>query len=408
MVLVTSVLLAACSTPSDSPGAESSPTGVSPSPQTTSSGGPAAPAGTDAPPAETPPPLALEAVASGLADPISVTATPDGWLLVNERGGRIVAIDPTSGETSIALDISDRVLGQGEQGLLGLALHPEWPAVGRAFVHYSSREGGATVLSEFAAVADGATPVLEAASEQVLLTHEQPFPNHNGGQLAFGPDGYLYLGLGDGGAGGDPLGNGQNPHTLLGAILRLDVSSPAEYTIPPDNPFADGEAGAPEVFLYGLRNPWRFSFDRATDLLWVADVGQNAYEEIDRVDPTRDAGANLGWAITEGAHCFATEACDTDGLLMPVSEYGRDQGCSVSGGHVYRGTAIPDLAGWYIFGDYCSGLLFGLRSDVTQLTPPTVLVETDANISAFGEDVDGELYVADIGSGTLYRIVAED
>lgn len=361
--------------------------------------------------ADDPPPLALEVVADGLADPIGVAAAPGGWLLVNERAGRAVAIHPGRGERSIAFDIGDRVLGEGERGLLGLVLHPDWPEDGRAFVHYSDRNGD-TVLSEFTGTQDGdAAPVLDPASEQVLLTVEQPFPNHNGGQLAFGPDGYLWFGLGDGGSGGDPLGNGQNPFALLGSILRLDITEPGAYTVADDNPFADGSGGAPEVYLYGLRNPWRFSFDPETGLLWIADVGQGAYEEIDRIDPAADAGANLGWNLMEAAHCFADAGCSSDGLIVPLAEYGRDQGCSVTGGYVYRGDAIDGLRGWYVFSDYCTGLLFGVRSDAEapadgSALAPRVLLETGRSVSSFGTDSDGELYLTDIGGGTLSRIVA--
>ncbi len=351
-----------------------------------------------------PPALALEPVATGLASPINIAGVPDGRLLVNERDGRVVVVDPSSGATATALDISDRVLGQGEQGLLGLALDPEWPEDPSVYIHYTD-DGGHTVFSEFTTTS--VEPLeIDPATERVLLQLDQPFPNHNGGQLAFGPDGHLYLGLGDGGAGGDPFGNGQNPETLLGSILRLDVGGAGDepYAIPPDNPFVDG-GGAPEVFLYGLRNPWRFSFDRATDELWIADVGQNAYEEVDRVDPVVDAGGNLGWNIMEASHCFADADCSSDGLIGPVTEYGRDLGCSITGGHVYRGTAVAGLAGWYLFSDFCSGILMGIRSDVDELTPPRILVEMGISPSTFGVDVDGELFVADIAGGGIYRIV---
>jgi len=355
--------------------------------------------------------VALETVAEGLAAPIGTASAPGGWVLVNEQAGRVVAVHPGRGERGTTLDIRDRVLGEGERGLLGLTLHPDWPDDGRAFVHYSDRNGD-TVLSEFTGSQDGdAAPILDPAAERVLLAVAQPFANHNGGQLAFGPDGYLWFGLGDGGSGGDPLGHGQNPSTLLGAILRLDVSEPGGYTIPGDNPFADGAGGAPEVFLYGLRNPWRFSFDPDTGALWIADVGQNAYEEIDRIHPEADAGANLGWNLMEAAHCFADAACSSDGLVLPVTEYGHDLGCSVTGGHVYRGGAIDGLRGWYLFSDYCSGLLFGIRSDAEvpadgSALAPRILLETGRSISSFGTDEDGELYVTDIGGGLLSRIVA--
>ena len=365
--------------------------------------------------ADEPPTLALEEVAR-VDQPVSIAATADGFLYVNERRGRVIAVEPTSGVTEVVLDITDRVGSAGsEQGLLGFALHPEFRGPNlRAFVHYTDR-GGNTVLSEFS-VTDFPRPArFDAATERVLLRVAQPFANHNGGQLAFGPDGYLWFGLGDGGSGGDPQGNGQNRSALLGKILRLDVDADPtgdrEYAIPEDNPFANGTDGAPEVFLYGLRNPWRFSFDRQTGQLWIADVGQNALEEIDRVDPVADAGANLGWNQMEASACYLA-GCSTDGLLLPVAEYGRDQGCSVTGGYVYRAAAIEGLAGWYLFSDYCTGLLFGARSDVPipgageRAAAPRVLLETGANVTSFGEDADGELYLADHGSGTIYRIVA--
>jgi glucose/arabinose dehydrogenase len=326
----------------------------------------------------------------------------------------VIAVDPATGESAIVVDLADRVIGSGEQGLLGLALHPEWPEVPRAFVHYSDRAtGGDTAVSELAGTPGDADspPTLDAASEQVLLRVEQPFPNHNGGQLAFGPDGFLYLGLGDGGSANDPFGHGQDTSSLLGSILRLDVGTPGTASAPADNPFVSGDGGAPEVFLYGLRNPWRFSFDPDTGLLWIADVGQDAYEEVNVIDPTTQGGANLGWNVMEGAHCFREASCSADGLTLPLAEYGRDLGCSVTGGYVYRGGAIPELRGWYLFGDYCTGRIFGVPSDAAPapegaaLAPLTVL-ESGVQISSFGEGADGELYVADLGGGALYRVVA--
>lgn len=355
---------------------------------------------------DTPPPLAMQTVGEDFAAPIGLAPAPGGWLIVNEQGGRAVALDPSNGETATTLDISDRTASGGERGLLGLVLHPDWPNDDRAFVHYSGSDGG-TVLSEFhGSQADGAPPTLDPGSEVVLLTQAQPFGNHNGGQLAFGPDGQLWMALGDGGSGGDPLGSGQDPTTLLGSILRLDVSTAGAYAIPDDNPFADGREGAREVYLFGLRNPWRFSFDAATGLLWIADVGQGAHEEVNRLDPG-DAGANLGWNTMEGAHCFQARDCSTDGLVLPVAEYGRDVGCSVTGGHVYRGPAIDGLRGWYLMADYCSGRLMGVRSDTdaSSVAAPLVLLETDARVSAIGADNRGELYVADLATGRISRIV---
>jgi glucose/arabinose dehydrogenase len=407
--LLLTLLLAACATPSPStaPSAASGPPSRSAAPEpTTTPSGSAVSSGE--PIAADPPPLALEEVATGLDAPISITVSPDGWLLVNERMGRVIAVDPESGSTEVALDISDRVIGQGEQGLLGLALHPNWPDDPRAYVHYSSLEGdGDTVLSEFRVTDDPLPPRLDPTTERVLLTVDQPYVNHNGGQLAFGPDGFLYMGLGDGGSGGDPHGNGQNPDVLLGKILRLNVDGDGGYAIPPENPFADG-GGAPEALLIGLRNPWRFSFDRETGLLWIGDVGQSLVEEIDRVDPVADAGANLGWNVMEGSQCFSEENCSADGLTLPVAEYGHDLGCSVTGGYVYRGDAIPDLRGWYLFSDFCTGTLFGIPSDTEGVIGPRTLFDPGFSVSTFGEDPDGELYVADLGGGKIYRIVAGD
>ncbi len=418
-----SLLLAACGTPSPSPSvpAPRSPVATaapqSPLQSTTEAAG--SPGVEPSPPiAAEPPPLALEEVAGGLSAPINITPTPDGWLLVNERGGRVVAVDPETGATSLVVDLSDRIRAGGEQGLLGLALHPDWPATARAFVDYTDRNGD-TVVSELQATDLPAPPRLDPSTERVLLQVDQPYDNHNGGQLAFGPDGYLYISLGDGGAGGDPHGNGQDPSTLLGSILRIDIEAPDDtpdadslpYGIPADNPFGSDDAARPEVFLYGLRNPWRFSFDRATDEMWIGDVGQNAYEEIDRLNPATDGGANLGWNVMEGLHCYAGEGCSSDGLVLPVTEYGRDLGCSVTGGFVYRGEAIEGLTGWYLFSDYCSGLLFGIPSDAE---PPAAgeavelrrLLETGLGVSTFGQRTDGELYLADINGGRIYRIVA--
>jgi glucose/arabinose dehydrogenase len=408
LLLVVALAACATATPSAAPSGTLEPAATAAGAESSSPEPTAAATDTpnEAPIADDPPPLALAEVVGGLASPINVTATPDGWLLVNEQVGRVIAVDPGSGETEVSLDITDRVLSAGgEQGLLGLALHPEWPDDPRAYVHYSGRNGGGTVLAEFRVTDDVLPPTFDANTERVLLTVDQPFSNHNGGQLAFGPDGYLYLGLGDGGSGGDPNGNGQNPGALLGKILRIDVEGDP-YAIPPGNPYADG-GGAPEAFVTGLRNPWRFSFDRATGLLWIGDVGQNAVEEIDRVDPVAEGGANLGWNVMEGSQCFAEPSCSARGLTLPIAEYGRDLGCSVTGGYVYRGEAIPDLRGWYLFSDYCSGILFGVRSDAEGVIGPSILLEMAIRASTFGEGPDGELYVADV-SGSIYRIVAGD
>jgi glucose/arabinose dehydrogenase len=414
-LLCASVVLAACGTPSASESVAADPSAGVPSARATVPGTPT-PGASVSPPASTPtaadpPPIALAQVADGIENPIGIEAAPGGWLLVNEQRGLVLAIHPERGERARSLDLVSRISSGGERGLLGLALHPDWPDVGRAFIHYTDLNGN-TVLSEVSGTQDGdGPPILDPASERVLLQEIQPYSNHNGGQIAFGPDGYLWMGLGDGGSGDDPHGNGQDTSTLLGSILRLDVSTPGAYAIPVDNPFADGTAGRPEIYLFGLRNPWRFSFDPQTGALWIADVGQNAFEEIDRVDPVADAGANLGWNVMEAAHCLADAGCSAEGLLLPLAEYGRELGCAVSGGEVYRGDDIGGLNGWYLFADYCTGFVFGIPADAAApadgtALAPRILLDTGLPISAFGAGEDGEIYVVDHLGGVLSRIVA--
>lgn len=293
------------------------------------------------------------------------------------------------------LDITSQVLTTGsEQGLLGLAFHPNDHT--RFFVYYTRRSDGANVLASYRLTsADAADPI----TEQLILAMPDPFPNHNGGQLAFGPrDGYLYIGTGDGGSGGDPGNRAQNPNELLGKILRLDVDS-APYVIPQTNP----NFARREIWATGLRNPWRFSFDRVSGDLYVADVGQSAYEEINFQPGTSAGGENYGWRFREGAHCFNPSTnCDPGGLTDPVAEYSHAFGCSVTGGYVYRGSAHPRMQGIYFYGDYCSGRVWGLVRDGTTWTN-TQLLDTNYLISTFGEDASGELYLADY-AGTIYRL----
>jgi glucose/arabinose dehydrogenase len=350
-------------------------------------------------------------VVDGLERPIGLTHAGDGSgrLFVNEQAGRVLIIEP---DGAIAdepfLDIRDRVSDRAnEQGLLGLVFHPDFAENGRLFVHYTGA-GGETVLAELAASGGVADP----DSEQVLLRIDQPAGNHNGGQLAFGHDGLLYLALGDGGGGGDQFGNGQNPFTLLGTILRLNVSQPGEYAIPDDNPFADGAEGAPEIWAWGLRNPWRFSFDGETGDLFIADVGQSAWEEINRQPADSAGGENYGWPVLEGSHCFREADCDRDPYVGPIAEYANDAvNCSVTGGYVHRGPGHPALNGSYLFGDYCSGFVFLMTPDeLAGAVPdeplePRVVAESGARISAFGQDEDGEVFVVDHG-GAVYRITA--
>jgi len=366
--------------------------------------------GTPSPRPGDPDHLSLEPFARGLDRPINLTSAGDGSgrLFANEQDGVIRVIGPNGAvRAQPFLDIRSLVLSGGERGLLGLAFHPGFPDQPRIFVDYTRVPDGATVIAEFRATADRADP----ASQRVLLLIPQPFANHNGGQLAFGPDGYLYVGMGDGGSGGDPFGNGQNTRALLGKILRIDVDgAPASgkaHAIPRDNPFASGGirpgAGAPEVWAYGLRNPWRFSFDAADGDLYIGDVGQGSWEEIDRQPAGSRGGENYGWNAMEGDHCYRS-GCDPGRYVKPIAEYGHDQGCAVIGGYVYRGTQQPILRGVYVFSDNCSGILWTLQVDAGRLAPKLVL-DGGESISSFGVGDNGEIYAADLGGG-ISRLVA--
>jgi glucose/arabinose dehydrogenase len=290
-------------------------------------------------------------------------------------------------------DLSGKLIANpgNEEGLLGLAFSPRFQTDGRVFIDYSAGGPRRSVLARFDVV-DGA---IDMTSERVILEVPQPFANHNGGQLAFGPDGYLYWGLGDGGSEGDPQENGQKLSTLLSSILRLDVSGDA-YAVPPDNPFIGVAGAAPEKYAYGLRNPWRFSFDPATGDLWAGDVGQDRWEEIDRVT----AGGNYGWSIMGGFECYRTPGCDQAGLAPPRAVYGHDVGCSITGGYVYRGAAMPELQGWYVYGDYRSGRVWAL--DTAPNREPVLLAEPGHSLSSFGLLPDGEI-VALSFDGTVYQ-----
>ncbi|HEX9891848.1 MAG TPA: PQQ-dependent sugar dehydrogenase [Actinomycetota bacterium] len=345
--------------------------------------------------------IRLRQVISDVALPLYVTHAGDGSgrLYVVQQVGVITVFRGDDRDTF--LDIGERLTWGGEQGLLGLAFHPQDPS--RFFVNYTDREGD-TVVSEFRAESPTRT---DRGSERILLRIRQPFDNHNGGALAFGPDGYLYVAAGDGGSGGDPQGNGQRTDTLLGKILRLDVDRGAPYSIPPDNPFADG-GGRPEIWAYGLRNPWRITFDRETGDLWIGDVGQNSVEEIDVLGPDR-GGANLGWNLLEGRECYTQGACDTGGLVPPVAQYPTAKGCAVTGGYVYRGHRHPAMRGAYLFADYCGGQVWGLDAAGAVRAGRArhrLLKRTGLSVSSFGEDEDGELYLTDLAGGAVYRIEA--
>jgi glucose/arabinose dehydrogenase len=342
-------------------------------------------------------------ILSGLAQPIGLTNAGDGSdrLFVIEQSGVIRVIRDNDLLVDPFLDITGQVNCCGERGLLGLAFHPEYNHNGYFFVNYTDINDD-TVIARFQVTdeVDQANP----SSEIRLLIVDQPFSNHNGGSLAFGPDGYLYVGLGDGGSGGDPLGNAQNTDVLLGKLLRLDVDRGDLYAIPPDNPFVNG-GGAPEVWVSGLRNPWRFSFDRLTGDLYIGDVGQGSWEEIDFLPAGNSGGVNFGWNYMEGAHPYSISQPPEDTTLTdPVAEYGRDQGFSVIGGLVYRGDQLPGWQGIYLYGDYGSGFIWGLMRDAAGSWKNKLLFQTDTRITSFGEDENGEIYYVSYEGG-LYKFV---
>ena len=328
-------------------------------------------------------------------------------LFVALQPGKIMQFNPVIDDKTaeVFMDLSERVSVKGnEEGLLGLAIDPKYSSNGFFYVYYSASNPRRSVVSRFK-VSNPKTGKGETTSEQILLEIDQPFSNHNGGHIAFGPDGYLYIAVGDGGKANDPYNNGQNLSTLLGSILRIDVSrvdSENGYKVPPDNPFVniDGNAKT-EIWAYGLRNPWRFSFDRDTGDLWAGDVGQNRFEEIDLIK----IGGNYGWKIMEGLSCFPRgNQCDSSGILSPVIEYGRADGCSVTGGYVYRGKRLPSLFGAYIYGDFCTGNIWAFRYDGTSVTEHLKLVDSNLRISSFAEDRDGEIYIVSYTKG-IYRLV---
>jgi glucose/arabinose dehydrogenase len=351
----------------------------------------------------------LQQIASGLSSPLYLTTAPGdpSRLFIVEQTGAIRIIKDGTLLPAPFLDISGEILVGGEQGLLGLAFDPEYASNGRFVVHYSNQVGD-THLSIFNVSSN--PDIADPATERLILTADQPYDNHNGGQVLFGPDGFLYLGLGDGGSANDPEGRAQNLGDLLGSILRLDVHSGTSYAVPPDNPFV-GQAGIqPENWSYGLRNPWRFSFDRATGDLYIADVGQNHFEEVDVAPASAGSakGVNYGWNIMEGAHCLNGGSCDQAGLTPPTFEYDHNQGCSITGGYVYRGAAVPALQGLYLFGDYCSGWVRSFRYQdgaAVELTDWPTLRPGGA-ITSFGEDAAGELYVL-VQGGSVFKIVPE-
>ena len=352
--------------------------------------------------------LTLVPFAEGLDSPIHVTGdgSGTGWLYAVEQGGRIVAVSPEGDVTTEpVLDIRERITAGGEQGLLGLALHPDFRDNGRLFVNYTRVEDGATTISEFLVGDDGTA---DPAGERVLLVIDQPYPNHNGGMVTFDASGMLLIGMGDGGSGGDPEGHGQDRDSLLGKMLRIDVDGAEPYAIPADNPFLDEPGTRPEILALGVRNPWRFSVDRATGDLWIGDVGQGEQEEVSVV-PAGAGGLNLGWNIMEGDACYSAADCDAADLVLPVATISHGDGaCSVIGGYVYRGAAIPALLGGYLYTDLCVGTLWVLDAAAgvaTGVATPVAVGEGTGTMVSFGEGDDGELFVVDQG-GTVLRVTA--
>ena len=367
-----------------------------------------------APPPGPLPQISLAVVAGGFASPVHVTHAGDGSgrIFVVEQAGRIRIFDNGAVLASPFLDLASlippRLVAGGEQGLLSVAFPPGFAAKRYFYVNYTRAPDGATVVARYR-VSAGDANVADPASEEVILTIPQPFANHNGGQLAFGPDNNLYIGMGDGGSGGDPLNNGQSPGTLLGKLLRIDVESGVQpYRVPPDNPFLLSAGFLPEIWALGLRNPWRFSFDRGTGDLYIGDVGQGTFEEIDFQAAGDLVGRNYGWNIMEGDSCYppGTVGCNRTGLALPVFVYDHALGCSVTGGHVYRGSAFPSLQGVYLFGDLCSTRIWGIRKNGAAWDNALLADNTALTITTFGEDESGNVYVVNYANGDLLQILS--
>jgi len=359
-------------------------------------------------PATAPPPTSdtlrlVPIVTSGLSSPLYLTA-PVGdtaRLFVVEQGGQIRIVQHGQLLPTAFLDIHTRLVSGGEQGLLSVAFHPSYATNGFFYVNYTDLNGDTRVERYTVSAAD--SNLADTATHKLILSVRQPYSNHNGGLVMFGPDGMLYIGMGDGGSGGDPENRAQNPDSLLGKLLRIDVDGGDPYAIPTGNPFRNG-GGAPEIWAVGLRNPWRFAFDRSAGLLYIGDVGQGAWEEVD-VEPASQGGLNYGWRIMEGAHCYSATNCSSAGLVLPALEYDHSNGCSIIGGFVYRGTKAPTLVGQYFYSDYCSGWLrsFSYANGAVAAQTGWSLNVTLGNVLSLGEDSAGELYVLTAG-GSIYRI----
>jgi glucose/arabinose dehydrogenase len=339
-----------------------------------------------------------------MSPPVGITHAGDERLFIVQQVGVIIIHDTIALLPTPFLNIASLVSFGGEQGLLGLAFHPRYAENGFFFVNYTDRNGD-TVIARYQ-VSPTDRNRADPATRKEILFIDQPYPNHNGGELQFGPDGYLYIGMGDGGSAGDPQNRAQSLTQLLGKMLRIDVDHGEPYAIPPANPFLNTTGPRPEIWAYGLRNPWRFSFDRETGDLWIADVGQGSREEVSFQPAASIGGENYGWRLMEATHCFdARLNCSTEGLVQPIIEYDHATGgCSVTGGYVYRGVRYPRLRGMYIYGDYCSGKVWAAQRNASGPATVVELADTDFSISAFGEDANGELYLADL-DGAVYRIV---
>jgi glucose/arabinose dehydrogenase len=351
------------------------------------------------------PQVTIELVVTGLSSPVAITHAGDGRLFITEQRGRVVILNGTNRVSTPFLDVSSLVSCCGEQGLLSVAFHPHYSQNGFFFINYTDRSGDTVVARYRVSTVD--PNQADPASALILMRIDQPFANHNGGQLGFGPDGYLYIGMGDGGSGGDPQNHGQTLTSRLGKMLRIDVDGGSPYAIPASNPFRNRNDAQPEIWSFGWRNPWRFSFDRENGDLWIADVGQGEWEEVNLQSASSIGGENYGWRRMEGTHCFNPSAnCQDRPMVLPVIEYNHSGGaCSVTGGYRYHGTRYPRLFGMYIYGDYCNGVIFGATPNASGGWQSQVLLDTVFNISSFGEDVAGEVYVADHVGGRLFRIV---
>ncbi|MCK5656491.1 MAG: PQQ-dependent sugar dehydrogenase [Deltaproteobacteria bacterium] len=351
--------------------------------------------------------IKAEPVVTGLSSPVDITHAGDGSgrLFITLQGGRVVIFDGVQILSPPFLDINSLVSSGGERGLLGAAFHPNYVGNGFFYVSYTDTAGD-SVIARYSVSLDPNRA--DPTSGVILLTIPQPFSNHNGGQLHFGPDGYLYIGIGDGGSGGDPQNNGQDLGTLLGKILRIDVDSGFPFTVPPDNPFVGVVGAREEIWSFGLRNPWRFSFDRLTGDMFIGDVGQNSWEEVDFQPANSTGGENYGWRLMEGNSCFNPAInCNNGTLTLPILVYDHSVGCSVTGGYLYRGSKNPNLNGLYLYGDFCSGLIWGAQEDGLGGWNTTVLLDTNFSISTFGEDESGEIYFAHLSAtdGTIYQVV---